>query len=115
MEINAAELRTTLQIQRKRNAPKDQDDWSETPDTGARIGSLKAKIEENGGDERSLSGTRTAIRRYKITARFRRGLCTTDRLCDPVDKVTYNIESLANHKQENRWLVITAVRTDGKN
>lgn len=65
MEINAAELRTPLQVQRKRNAPKDQDDWSETPDSWASVGSLKAKIEENGGDEQKLPAqlTRDVIER----------------------------------------------------
>jgi len=111
----ASELRTTLWVERKSQDPDDKNDF--TTDGGDllwdRFAVLQCKITEKPGTEQIVhSGTKSVVR-YDVISRYRLGIMASDRLYDPAADVYYQMESVTNVGNRDRWTHIVAVRSDG--
>ena len=115
LKIKATELRTELLVERKRSPPRDQDDFSEQQPSWSPVRIMACKVETASGFEKFTGTTVKAQLRKIITTRYQQNLLTTDRFRNTRTDTVYNIETIDNYEDRSRWLVITAIQSDGSN
>jgi len=106
------DLRATVRLQRLEKRPDAVDDWSEEQPRWRTVKTLKASIRRYEGAESVGNSQIAAVNAYRISTRYFRDVRPADRFLNAATGEIYYLESIAPDDEEQRWLTITATKSD---
>lgn len=107
IDIHAAELRVPVSILAEEDPS--EDDWAYESDAWVVVGRGMARLKALTGLEALVGEGIDTIQRYECVMRWRNDITTEHVLRDDRNDRRYQIESVVNDDQANKWLMLRVV------